>query len=136
MSSTGFCLGGDTDLVDRILTTSEGREAFRAYIGYSGWGPGQLESEMQTGSWFTIPADPNAVFDKDPTRIWPDIVSTMGDDYRHYCGYAVRPFFELIPDPSRLSRLQPSLPECYACSDADTAGGSFHPVFFVHPHTL
>ena len=80
----GICLGGDTDLVDRILTTSEGREAFRAYIGYSGWGPGQLESELQTGSWFTIPADPNAVFDKDPTRIWPDIVSTLGDDYRHY----------------------------------------------------
>jgi putative transcriptional regulator len=80
----GICLGGDTELVDRILTASEGREAFRAYIGYSGWGPGQLESEMQTGSWFTIPADPNAVFDKDPTRIWPDIVSTLGDDYRHY----------------------------------------------------
>ena len=80
----GICLGGDTDLVDRILTASEGREAFRAYIGYSGWGPGQLESEMQTGSWLTIPADPNAVFEKDPARIWPDIVSAMGDDYRHY----------------------------------------------------
>ena len=80
----GICLGGDTDLVDRILTTSGGHDAFRAYLGYSGWGPGQLESEMQTGSWFTIPADPNAVFDKDPTRIWPDIVSALGDDYRHY----------------------------------------------------
>ena len=71
------------DLVDRILTTSQGREAFRAYIGYSGWGPGQLESEMQTGSWITIPADPNIVFEKDPRRIWPDIVSALGDDYRH-----------------------------------------------------
>jgi Putative transcriptional regulator len=36
----GVCLGGDTELVDRILTASAGREAFRAYIGYSGWGPG------------------------------------------------------------------------------------------------
>ena len=31
--------------------------------------------------------------------------------------------------------MQPSLPECYACSDADAAGGSFHPAFWVHPHT-
>ena len=87
----GICLGGDTELVDRILTANEGREAFRAYIGYSGWGPGQLESEMRTGSWFTIPADPSAVFDKDPTRIWPDIVSALGDDYRHYADMPLDP---------------------------------------------
>ncbi len=80
----GICLGGDAQLVDRILTASAGRDAFRAYLGYSGWGPGQLESEMQTGSWFTIPADSNVVFDKDPTRVWADIVSALGDDYRLY----------------------------------------------------
>ena len=80
----GVCLGGDAGLVDRILTTSPGREAFRAYIGYSGWGPGQLESEMQTGSWIPLPADPNIVFEKEPRLIWPDIVSTLGDDFKLY----------------------------------------------------
>ena len=39
---------------------------------------------MQTGSWITFPADPNAVFEKEPTRIWPDIVITLGEDYRQY----------------------------------------------------
>lgn len=87
----GVCLGGDMELVDRILMTNQGREAFRAYVGYSGWGPGQLESEMKTGSWITIPADPVIVFEKDPLRIWPDIVSTLGDDYRHYADMPLDP---------------------------------------------
>lgn len=78
------CLGGDAAQVDRILTANVGHEAFRAYLGYSGWGPGQLESEMKAGSWFTIPADPKAVFDKDPAHIWRDIVCALGEDYRHY----------------------------------------------------
>ena len=39
---------------------------------------------MQTGSWITLPADSSVVFEKDPTRIWPDIVSTLGENYRHY----------------------------------------------------
>ena len=43
------------ELVDKILTTSHSKEAFRAYVGYSGWGPGQLESEMRIGSWITVP---------------------------------------------------------------------------------
>ena len=34
----GVCLGGDMELVDKILTTSHSKEAFRAYVGYSGWG--------------------------------------------------------------------------------------------------
>ena len=50
------------ELVDKILTTTHGKEAFRAYVGYSGWGPGQLESEMKIGSWITVPADPATVF--------------------------------------------------------------------------
>jgi putative transcriptional regulator len=87
----GVCLGGDMELVDRILTTNQGREAFRAYVGYSGWGPGQLEFEMKTGSWITIPADPNIVFEKDPSRIWPDIVGTLVYDYRHYADMPVDP---------------------------------------------
>ena len=80
----GVCLGGDMELVDKILTTSQGKEAFRAYVGYSGWGPGQLESEMRIGSWITVPADPAMVFEKDPTRVWSEIVSALGEEFRLY----------------------------------------------------
>jgi putative transcriptional regulator len=80
----GVCLGGDMGMVERILTGAGTKEAFRAYLGYSGWGPGQLESEMKTGSWITLPADPNVVFEKDPARVWSHILLTLGEGYRHY----------------------------------------------------
>jgi putative transcriptional regulator len=72
------------ELVDKILTTTHGKEAFRAYVGYSGWGPGQLESEMKIGSWITVPADPATVFEKDPTRVWSEILTTLGEEFRVY----------------------------------------------------
>jgi putative transcriptional regulator len=80
----GVCLGGDMDVVERVLTTGGTTESFRAYLGYSGWGPGQLEHEMKTGSWIVLPADPKLLFEKDPSRIWGDILLTLGDAYRPY----------------------------------------------------
>ncbi len=80
----GVCLGGDLAVLERILTSSKGSEAFRAYLGYSGWGPGQLEREMETGSWITLPADPEIVFEKEPAMIWPDILASLGEPFRHY----------------------------------------------------
>ena len=88
----GVCLGGDIGLVERILTETASKEAFRAYLGYAGWGPGQLENEMKTGSWITIPADPQAVFEKEPTKVWSDILLTLDEAY---WPYAEMPF-----DPS------------------------------------
>jgi putative transcriptional regulator len=80
----GVCLGGDLEIMERILMEQPGKESFRAYLGYSGWGPGQLESEMQNGSWIILPADPSLVFDKDATRIWPEIFVTLDETSRHY----------------------------------------------------
>ncbi|MEW6544954.1 MAG: YqgE/AlgH family protein [Nitrospirota bacterium] len=74
----GVYLGGDMNALERVLTSPSGPDAFRAYMGYSGWGPGQLENEMKTGSWITLPADPSVVFEKDPSRIWPDILLSLG----------------------------------------------------------
>jgi putative transcriptional regulator len=80
----GVCLGGDMAVVERILTGASTKESFRAYLGYSGWGPGQLESEMKAGSWIALPADAALVFEKDPSRVWNEIVSSLGEPYRHY----------------------------------------------------
>ena len=39
-------------------------------FGYSGWGPGQLESELALHAWLTAPADPKLIFDEDRDKVW------------------------------------------------------------------
>jgi putative transcriptional regulator len=80
----GVCLGGDIGMVERILTETGSKESFRAYLGYAGWGPGQLENEMKTGSWILVPADPKWVFETDPELVWGELLRTLDESYRPY----------------------------------------------------
>lgn len=41
-------------------------------FGYAGWGPGQLEGELTLGGWFTLPEDPELVFDTDRDKLWDE----------------------------------------------------------------
>lgn len=43
---------------------------YRAFAGYTGWAPGQLEAEMQRGDWHVLPADEQSVFAGDGVQLW------------------------------------------------------------------
>jgi putative transcriptional regulator len=47
---------------------------FHAYVGYAGWGPGQLDSEVSRGDWHISPAEEAIVFDKAAEEIWPELI--------------------------------------------------------------
>jgi len=49
-------------------------------LGYAGWGPGQLESEIAQGAWFTLPADPDLIFAADSSQIWAAAYARRGVD--------------------------------------------------------
>src|SRR5436190_14335722 len=53
----------------------------RVYAGYSGWGPGQLESEIDEDAWLVTPAVPEDVFLDDTDRLWERVVERMGRGY-------------------------------------------------------
>jgi putative transcriptional regulator len=44
-------------------------------FGYTGWGAGQLESEMARQAWFIAPADPTLVFDTERSKVWDTAIS-------------------------------------------------------------
>ncbi len=47
---------------------------FRAFVGYAGWGPGQLDREVSRGDWYVSPAQEAMVFDRAPEEIWPELI--------------------------------------------------------------
>ena len=59
----------------------------RVYAGYSGWSPGQLEAELEEGSWWILPADPDTVFTSEPATVWDTLVAGAPGAipfHRHY----------------------------------------------------
>jgi len=49
-------------------------EALRIFAGYAGWGAGQLESEVEEGSWYVVPARAPDVFRADPVDLRRDVL--------------------------------------------------------------
>ena len=45
-------------------------ENVRAYMGYSGWAPGQLADEIDRGDWLVVKADPSIIFKMPHKEIW------------------------------------------------------------------
>jgi putative transcriptional regulator len=57
-------------------------------LGYAGWGRGQLEAELATSSWLTVPADPAIIFDTPFEQRWTAALGLPGVDLRHITSYA------------------------------------------------
>jgi putative transcriptional regulator len=59
---------------------SSGRKAsdFRVYLGYAGWGPGQLEREVRMNGWYIFDNDPGLVFDEHPETLWKRLIDKTG----------------------------------------------------------
>jgi putative transcriptional regulator len=53
----------------------------RVFSGYAGWGPGQLESEVEQGSWILEPASAEDVFTSEPSRLWDEVLRRKGHEF-------------------------------------------------------
>lgn len=64
-----LAMTSDADIL-RDMAHSRGPAKALVAFGYAGWGPGQLENEIDHRGWFTAPADPALVFDDDRASLW------------------------------------------------------------------
>ena len=79
----GLYLGGNLDIEDAeadILQLDAPR--LRFYLGYAGWEPGQLESEISAGTWFLAPGEPELALASTPETMWQTVLHSLGGKYR------------------------------------------------------
>jgi putative transcriptional regulator len=78
---TGLCLGHSLDTLMELGEGYSPTRKLKTFAGYSGWAPGQLESEMKRNAWITHPATLDLVFDPEPATLWKKILRTKGWKY-------------------------------------------------------
>ena len=50
----------------------------RVFRGYAGWGPGQLDDEIDSGAWLVLDAEPDDVFAAEPGDLWRSVLRRQG----------------------------------------------------------
>ncbi|RMF11699.1 MAG: YqgE/AlgH family protein [Alphaproteobacteria bacterium] len=71
-----------TATIDVLTAIAENRGPRSSLIalGYAGWGPGQLDAEMQRNGWLTAEADEDLVFNTELNLKWPRAMAKLGVD--------------------------------------------------------
>ena len=71
----GVVLTGDNEILEAILEGTGPADSIFA-LGYSGWGPGQLERELFRRDWLVLPANAEFIFNMDPQEMWGEALSS------------------------------------------------------------
>ena len=89
----GIYWGGNYEQLLTLIDTGRiERSDFRFYVGYSGWGEGQLEKELEENTWIVANnATTELIFDTDPADLWRDVLKMMGGRYNVYSNYPKDP---------------------------------------------
>jgi len=78
----GIYWGGDfAKAVEMIKNGEMDFRKIRFYIGYSGWGNGQLNEELKEKSWLTVKANRKLIFQTSAEEIWKESLKHLGGDY-------------------------------------------------------
>jgi putative transcriptional regulator len=66
----------DLDAPPQLL--AGGIASLRVFAGYAGWGPGQVQAEIEEGAWYVLPAEPADAFAAEPERLWQVVLRRAG----------------------------------------------------------
>jgi putative transcriptional regulator len=75
----GVCLTATLDIL-KAIATGQGPEKALLALGYAGWSPGQLESEIQANGWLHCPADDDLIFGVDLDSKYERAIAKLGID--------------------------------------------------------
>ena len=88
----GIYWGGDFETAITLLKDGElDLHRIRFYIGYSGWGNGQLTDELKEKSWLLAQATRKLVFHQKTDEIWKDALKHLGGDFEMMANFPIDP---------------------------------------------
>lgn len=84
--------GGNFETVKALIKSNSINTAkIKFFLGYSGWGNGQLNNEMDEKSWLTVTATQKLVFSTAPDSVWKGSLQQLGGEYEQLINYPVDP---------------------------------------------
>jgi putative transcriptional regulator len=72
-------LSTSPDLLHRLLGPTPPART-RLIVGYSGWGPGQLEAELEASAWLISDINGDLIFSTPAERMWEAAIRRLGAD--------------------------------------------------------
>ncbi|MDX2197272.1 MAG: YqgE/AlgH family protein [Cytophagales bacterium] len=90
--SDGLYWGGDFDNIKLKLNIGKvQKNQIRFFLGYSGWGVGQLHMEIKSKSWFAGQLSDFDIFNNENKNMWRMVLKSWGEDYKTYANYPIDP---------------------------------------------
>ncbi|WP_421724582.1 YqgE/AlgH family protein [Bauldia sp.] len=81
------CLTATLEIL-KAIAVGKGPQSALLALGYAGWAPGQLETEIQANGWLNGPATPDLIFDSDIDAKYDRALAMIGIDSHRLSGEA------------------------------------------------
>lgn len=78
--SPGLYLSASRELLRKVLGDRDLASRCRFLVGYAGWGPRQLDSELAASAWLTVSVDKTLLFDTPSDEMWEVAIRRLGVD--------------------------------------------------------
>ncbi len=70
------------------IARNKGPKKYFISLGYSGWGPGQLEDEIKQNSWINLSEELDLLFDIDSEKKWKNALKKIGIDFKKFSSHS------------------------------------------------
>lgn len=88
----GLFWSGDFETLKSLINIGKVSPSdIRFFLGYSGWGAGQLDLELKQNVWYVTEADAPLIFDNTAEQFWRTVLHKMGGDYKVLSNYPKDP---------------------------------------------
>ena len=82
---------GTVDLTLDADALSPALQAIRVFVGYAGWGEGQLEAEIEAGAWFVVDSQPEDPLSGQPDELWHGVLRRQRGSVAMFANFPPNP---------------------------------------------